>query len=88
MVLCIGIWILVIYINLSFYGVDNLDYPSILLSSDGSNSDVCTYNTIRDFAKCKTLVMRCFCKRILGDSINFTRTNCTMCFFVSNMTEF
>lgn len=36
--------------------------------------------TLLEFAKGKTLLMKCFCKRTLRDSITFTRTNCTMCF--------
>lgn len=82
MVLCITGWVLVIWINLPSYGADNLDYLLILLSSDRSHAEVSTCNNIGE------LVMRWFCKRTLGSSINFTRTNCTMCFFVSNMPEF
>lgn len=88
MVLCIGTWVLVICINLSSYGSDNLDYLFILLSSDGSNAEFCTCNTIREFAKGKALAMRSFCKRTQRDTIIFTRTNCSMCFFMSNMPEF
>lgn len=86
--LCIDTWVLVICTNLSSYGAENLDYLFLLLSSDGSNTKVCTCNTIGEFAKGKTLFARCFCRRTLGDSINFTTTNCTMCFFVSNIPEF
>lgn len=80
MVLCIGTRVLVICINLSSYGDYNLDYLFIILFSDESNAEFCTCNTIREFAKGKTLLMRCFCKRTLGNTIVFTRTNCSMCF--------
>jgi len=88
MVLCIGTWVLAICINLSSYGADNLDYLFILLSSDGSDAEVCTCDTIRKFAEDKTLVMRSFCKRTLWGTVDFTWTSCTMCFFMSNMPEF